>query len=84
MALFVGAVLYKVLIKIFNFIVCKLNGMKALNNIDEFFLSDDKKVIIGCYLRADKFDFDKMSNLMKERFPGSIAPARDRLLRMFG
>ena len=51
-ALLVGSIFYKILMKIFNYLVCKLYGVKTLSNVDEFFLSDDKKVIIGCYLRA--------------------------------
>ena len=41
--------------------------MKALSNFDDFFLVDKRKAIIACVLRSDKFDFDEMSEILKEK-----------------
>jgi hypothetical protein len=84
LALFVGAVIFKGLVQLMNFIVCKLHGMKTLSNFDDFFLVDERKAIIGCVVRSDVFDFDIMSDILKKRFPLKIAPARVRLVKMYG
>jgi hypothetical protein len=84
LALFVGAVIFKGLMQIMNFIVCKLHGLKTLSNFDDFFLVDERKAIIGCVVRSDVFDYETMSELLKKRMPGRIAPARVRLVKMYG
>ena len=58
LALLVGTVIFKGLVQIFNFIVCKLYGMKNLSNFDEFFLVDKKKAIIGAAIRSEKYDYE--------------------------
>lgn len=50
-ALFFGTIVYKFLLKIFNYFVCKLHKMRTMSNFDDFFLSDDEKCICSGNLR---------------------------------
>lgn len=81
LALFVGAIIYKGLLQIFNMFVSKTHGMKPLSNFDDFFLVDERKAILGGYLRAEKFDFDKMSNYLKEKLCKNGGPFGVRLIK---
>ena len=64
--------------------VCKVHGLKSLSNFDEFFLVDERKAIIACAIRCEKFDFDKMSEFIKNKMAKKVKPSRVRLLQMYG
>jgi hypothetical protein len=59
--------------------------MRSLSSFDSFFLSDDKKCIVsGGITFNSNFEFEKMSDIWKNKFALAIPGAACRLVQIFG
>ena len=63
-----GAVAYKIISKIVDWILCKVFKLRTMSVFDEFFLADEKKSVASGFMRFEKFDFDQMSAYIKKNF----------------
>ena len=61
LALFFGAIIYKLASKILDAFLCKFYNMRTLSSFDDFFLVDDKKCVLSGVFRFNTFEFEKMS-----------------------
>ena len=61
LALFFGAIIYKLASKILDTFLCKFYNMRTLSSFDDFFLVDDKKCVLSGVFRFNQFEFEKMS-----------------------
>jgi hypothetical protein len=84
LALFFGAIIYKLASKILDMFLCKYYNMRALSTFDDFFLVDDKKCVLSGVFRFSQFDFEKMSLYIKTNFAMQIDGAATRLVEVFG
>ena len=84
LALFLGAIIYKLASKIVDVILCKFYNMRTLSSFDDFFLVDDRKCVLSGVFRFDQFEFDKMSQHIKKNFAQTINGAASRLVQIFG
>ena len=75
-----GAVAYKILSKIVDWILCKVFKLRTMSVFDEFFLADEKKSVASGFIRFEKFDFDYMSAHIKLNFAQQINGAKTRLV----
>lgn len=84
LALFFGAIIYKIASRILDAFLCKFYNMRTLSSFDDFFLVDDKNCVLSGVFRFNKFDFDKMSAHIKSNFAESINGGASRLVSILG
>lgn len=82
----VGTIVYQVLVKLFDKLMCGLFNMRILKPFDEFFLYDDPSSLshVTVIMETDKFSGPEMSEYLYGRINGLMPQCRLKLYTIFG
>lgn len=80
LALVAAGIVYKVLHRLYDAIVCRLFNLRTLNGQDEFFMYDDKNSLsnTSVLLLTDKFEFASMRDYLLKQV--EVVPAIRRTI----
>ena len=83
--MFGGSVIYKLIFKLVDYILCKLYNMTTLSVFDEFFLYDDNKSLANTTLSTSftKFEYEPMRDYLLREWT-KIVPLRCKITNYFG